>query len=203
MATHLISCRASNVTKWLFRLSPPSAHHFLINMLLEAREVKGGGAGGSCIPTLGTCWNLPPLTNKWSERLAKSNILFKHTLVRWRCGSLLSNRNRRFLSTKKFSCGIYMWNHTGAVEESGQKKSQTEGGGQAFHWLLCKQKCVHKPLKLTCRVNEKSHISMDFSWKPCWSRNVTIGEGDRRILPLLRSLPLFPWHTSSSCCRWL
>lgn len=32
-----------------------------------------GRGGGSCIPTLRTCWNLPPLTKKWSERLTKSN----------------------------------------------------------------------------------------------------------------------------------
>lgn len=47
MARHLISCRASNATTWLFHLSPPSAHHFLINMLSEAHEVKGGQAAAA------------------------------------------------------------------------------------------------------------------------------------------------------------
>lgn len=44
MATHLISCQASNATTWLFRLSPPSAHHFLINVPSVAHKVRGGAA---------------------------------------------------------------------------------------------------------------------------------------------------------------
>lgn len=64
------------------------------------REGEGGQAAAAF--RLRTCWNLPPLTNKWSERLAKSNILFKHTLSRWRCGPLLSARNRKVLGRRRF-----------------------------------------------------------------------------------------------------
>lgn len=60
--------------------SPP--HKQAVKGPEKGREGKGGN--GSCIPPLRTCWNSPPLPNKWSERLAKPNICCgKHTQPRW------------------------------------------------------------------------------------------------------------------------
>lgn len=153
MATHLISCWASNDTTWLFRLSPPSAHHFLINMLSEAHKVKGGQAAAAF--RLWEHVEICPLTNKWSERLAKSNILFKQILVRWGCSSLLPTRNRKFSagrsSSVKAICGITQ-----------EQRRRAVGGGVKLFIGCCVNRNVsisHSSQHLQSMKNHTNHTS--------------------------------------------
>lgn len=147
MATHLISCQAPNATTWLFHLSPPSAHHFLINMLSVAHKVRGGAAfqfrGHVEICPL---W----LTSDWDGWL---NQTFSSNTPWWDEGAALffSSGTEEFSSSAEGSSAVILV--CGITREEWKREVRS------------RQRRVNKPLKSTCLVNGKSHIYMDFPGK--------------------------------------